>query len=452
MADIKRYTDKIRHAIYGREVRGSLADGIEAINSDVIKNKTDVDNGINEIRNFENRINQAENTRVSNENTRKAAENERISNETNRANAFNQLNANVRDLMNKMNVATNNANAAANKVNDKVNHEDTLIKVSVPSDRDCNSFKTLNAFCVFDTGGGDFKNTPYGTLAQGSSKVFVIKNIGFAPTRIQQSFTFVYNERATYIRNYDGDRNSWSDWSIVYNSANKPTAADIGAWSSADVSQAAQAYKVVQRDNAGDVNCRLIRTSYQDENYLNGAIAFRTNNTNDNYTRYCNSPAAVMQWLGAVPNTGVSQIEGRINIGLNGKYLSLGIGDTDAAIQNTKSGKWLQLKDDGRLCYSDKEIFTQDHFNNKLGLPGYQMLPSGLILQWGYISGLNSKNLYTVNLPISLQDNNYIAVVTASNGSNVDPKVKTVYLKSTNFKIQTYADGLDACWLVIGHV
>src|SRR5690625_1982974 len=38
MANIKKYTDKIRKSIYGKEVRGSLADGIEAINDEVEDN------------------------------------------------------------------------------------------------------------------------------------------------------------------------------------------------------------------------------------------------------------------------------------------------------------------------------------------------------------------------------------------------------------------------------
>ncbi|WP_317411538.1 hypothetical protein [Clostridium baratii] len=83
---------------------------------------------------------------------------------------------------------------------------------------------------------------------------------------------------------------------------------------------------------------------------------------------------------------------------------------------------------------------------------GYRVFPGGLILQWGYVGNLSSKKLNTINLPIALQENNYIAVATMCNGNNTDPRIKTVYLKKDNFKIQAYADGLDVCWLVIGHV
>ena len=65
-----------------------------------------------------------------------------------------------------------------------------------------------------------------------------------------------------------------------------------------DCSNAGGANKVVKTDGSGDVIGRLFRATYQDEARIQGAIAFRVNNSNDNYTRYCNSPAAVRTWLG----------------------------------------------------------------------------------------------------------------------------------------------------------
>lgn len=60
----------------------------------------------------------------------------------------------------------------------------------------------------------------------------------------------------------------------------------------------ATANTYVKRDAAGDVIGRLFRATYQDENRIQGAIAFRVNNSNDNYTRYCNNPVAIRTWLG----------------------------------------------------------------------------------------------------------------------------------------------------------
>lgn len=54
----------------------------------------------------------------------------------------------------------------------------------------------------------------------------------------------------------------------------------------------------VKTDGAGDLNARCFRNTYQNESRIQGAIAFRVNNSNDNYTRYCNNPSAVRDWLG----------------------------------------------------------------------------------------------------------------------------------------------------------
>lgn len=77
------------------------------------------------------------------------------------------------------------------------------------------------------------------------------------------------------------------------------SAADVGlgnlanhAWS---YDATASTYAV--RDGAADVHARLLRTTYGDEYGMSGAIAFRINNSNDNYTRYCSNPAAVREWM-----------------------------------------------------------------------------------------------------------------------------------------------------------
>ena len=65
-----------------------------------------------------------------------------------------------------------------------------------------------------------------------------------------------------------------------------------------DCSNNGGANKVVKTNEDGDVVGRLFRATFQDEARIQGAIAFRVNNSNDNYTRYCNSPSAVRDWLG----------------------------------------------------------------------------------------------------------------------------------------------------------
>ena len=54
---------------------------------------------------------------------------------------------------------------------------------------------------------------------------------------------------------------------------------------------------IVQRDGAGDIFARLFRTEYADQNTMSGAMAFRINNSTDNYTRFCSDKAAIRTWL-----------------------------------------------------------------------------------------------------------------------------------------------------------
>lgn len=78
----------------------------------------------------------------------------------------------------------------------------------------------------------------------------------------------------------------------------KVTPADIGAVASSDAVETATAGKVVKRDGAGDVNCRLVRANYQNQNTISGALAYRVNNSSDNYVRFCSDTTAIKKWLG----------------------------------------------------------------------------------------------------------------------------------------------------------
>jgi len=69
---------------------------------------------------------------------------------------------------------------------------------------------------------------------------------------------------------------------------------------------AATASTLVSRDSAADINARLFRANYANEATISGAIAFRVNNSTDNYTRYCSSPSAIRAFIGA--GTGTSNL------------------------------------------------------------------------------------------------------------------------------------------------
>ena len=62
---------------------------------------------------------------------------------------------------------------------------------------------------------------------------------------------------------------------------------------------AATASTIAYRDSAGDLNVRLLRANYANQSTISGAMAFRVNNSSDNYTRYCSSPSAIRTFIGA---------------------------------------------------------------------------------------------------------------------------------------------------------
>ena len=128
MADIASKVAQIRQATYGKDVRESIASGIEAINSEVV-NTT----------NRQNAIDAQEATRQSNENTRIANENQRQTQEQNRINTFNTNEGNRQSLFstnenqrqtqeqNRMNTFNTNETARSDTFNTNETERDAVI-------------------------------------------------------------------------------------------------------------------------------------------------------------------------------------------------------------------------------------------------------------------------------------------------------------------------------------
>ena len=70
---------------------------------------------------------------------------------------------------------------------------------------------------------------------------------------------------------------------------------------------AATANTIAYRNGSADINARLFRSNYQNQSNISGAIAFRTN-TSDNYIRFCNSPSAIRTFIGAASSSVVSGV------------------------------------------------------------------------------------------------------------------------------------------------
>lgn len=63
---------------------------------------------------------------------------------------------------------------------------------------------------------------------------------------------------------------------------------------------------IAKRDSSGDLETRLLRSTYQNQSDISGAIAFRMQDGNgNNYLRFCSDPAAIRQWL----QLGVRRVE-----------------------------------------------------------------------------------------------------------------------------------------------
>ena len=65
-----------------------------------------------------------------------------------------------------------------------------------------------------------------------------------------------------------------------------------------DATTAATASKIVARDTARDMFARLFRSDYGNQNTISGGLAFRVNNGNDSYIRFCSDAAATRTFIG----------------------------------------------------------------------------------------------------------------------------------------------------------
>lgn len=148
-------------------------------------------------------------------------------------------------------------------------------------------------------------NRPPGS--QGFSLVvYEIYGTGVAGRQIQVAY--MRNNQGIYMRD-KSENAAWTAWVKVYTSVTKPTAAEVGALATtgkaADSSKlngvaestASTANTIAKRDAAGDVNCRLVRSEYANQSNISGAIAFRINNSSDNYVRFCSDTNAIRSFL-----------------------------------------------------------------------------------------------------------------------------------------------------------
>ena len=84
---------------------------------------------------------------------------------------------------------------------------------------------------------------------------------------------------------------------------------------------AANANTVAGRDASGDINVRLIRQTFANQNTISGGMVFRVNDSTDNYLRVCNDTGAIRTFLNVPTRTGVDA-SGTWNINITGNAAS----------------------------------------------------------------------------------------------------------------------------------
>ena len=107
---------------------------------------------------------------------------------------------------------------------------------------------------------------------------------------------------------------SWGSWRTILDSSNyttyvkklgtstvggavTPIYLSSGSPTVCSSSTSATANSIAVRDSSGDLQCRLVRSNFANQDTISGALAYRVSTT-DNYIRFCSNIAAIRSWLG----------------------------------------------------------------------------------------------------------------------------------------------------------
>jgi hypothetical protein len=138
----------------------------------------------------------------------------------------------------------------------------------------------------------------------------------------------------------------------------------------ANASTSDTANTLVARETSGDINVRLLRASYANQSTISGAMAFRVNNGADNYTRYCNNPAAIRTFIGAAAAGDENIIDGALSIwNADGDGDVLKYSDSNPVHNGDGVGAVINITGDGTELNSlvRAGIYTGDHISVSRG-------------------------------------------------------------------------------------
>lgn len=138
-------------------------------------------------------------------------------------------------------------------------------------------------------------------------------------------------------------------------------------------------------NGSGDLTCRLVRSTYASQTSISGALAFRVNNSGNNYIRFCSDRDVIRTWLGA------------------------------AASSHNHDSTYVNVTGDtitGRLTFNDGGIATSTTTSLQLGMytPTHIYLQTAGTLYYSPKSGTNYRIWHAGNF----NPNNYMRVVLAN--------------------------------------
>ena len=152
-----------------------------------------------------------------------------------------------------------------------------------------------------------------------------------------------YNSSDIYYRSTANS--GTAAWNKLWHAGNDGSGSGLDAdtLDGEQLSDSATANTVVSRNGSRDITCRLLRPDFGNEATISGAIAYRINNSDNNYVRFCSDKGAIRAFLGAAPTaspnfTGQVYMSGELNLmGLSdsNKYLDVRTGGNTFYIRKT---------------------------------------------------------------------------------------------------------------------
>ena len=212
---------------------------------------------------------------------------------------------------------------------------------------------------------------------------------------------------------------------------------------------AATASTIAYRDSAADLNVRLLRSNYGNQSTISGAMAFRVNNSSDNYVRYCSSPSAIRTFIGAASSSVVSGVTSVATSGsVNGLTLTGGtitstgtvtLGGTLAISNSDWSGTDLSVANGGTgsstASGARSNLGVVNANNATITFAGSDGIRINSGASGNFTTNQSSNETITITMDYAGTDNFILASVDAT-GSAIATTDKIVYSDASNNDIQ----------------